>query len=252
MSPLTVCVFCGARRDQKARARRRRARRASRTRAAAAASRARRRRTPASAKPRSSGSSPTRNSPRMAPNGEQEVALLHRRGEQALEELARAHLDDDVADAPHAPRHEVHADQAGHEEVDVARARARSRARRRPARRIRAAVGALQDVVDDGARQAALGPRRVVLGRCAVAPGTTTIATLPVRSASRARVGVEELDAAPPCDACSACEHRVGAVARLHRGPHRLGRPVAEGDAERDRRAGSGSTKAQKIVAARG
>ena len=169
----------------------------------------------------------------MAPNAIRKSRLLHGRGEQALDELARAHLDDDVADAPHPRRHEVEPEQARHQKVDVARA-GRGDACVGDRRRVLAAVGALQHVVDDGARQAALGPRRVVLVGARVAPGTTTMATLPVRSASRA-CAASRSSTVTSLDACSAWNTSCGAVARLHRGPHRLGRTVAEGDAERHR-----------------
>ena len=46
----------------------------------------------------------------------------HRRSDEELEELAGALLDEREADRPHAGAHEIHAEEARHQEVDVARA----------------------------------------------------------------------------------------------------------------------------------
>ena len=49
----------------------------------------------------------------------QELALLHRRGQEPLEQLADPQIDGDKADAPQAAPHQAHAQQARHEKVDV-------------------------------------------------------------------------------------------------------------------------------------
>jgi len=69
--------------------------------------------------------------------GEQELCPGHGRGDHPLEQLLHADLHQHIADAPHAGGHEVHADEPGNEEVDVARARLGDGfvyRRRRPAR----------------------------------------------------------------------------------------------------------------------
>ena len=52
----------------------------------------------------------------------EQVAAPRRRGDQPLQQVAVARDDQREADAPHAGAHEVHAEQARHQEVDVARA----------------------------------------------------------------------------------------------------------------------------------
>ena len=161
----------------------------------------------------------------------------HRRGDEALEQLARAHLDDREADAPQAARHQVHAEQARDEEVDVARAGLGHARVVRPAVGIDAARGALQGVVDDAARaDAALGARRVEAVGARRAPGaTTTSATLPVRSACARRCRRRAHETCTSRLLAERAPARSSAPrARLDRDPDRLGRLVAEGDAERD------------------
>ena len=241
MRPLAVCVFCA--RDAvsspspaKVSAPSRRAREQERERAAHA---------DVERQPREADEQRQLAEQEQAAHGaerDQKVALPHRRGQQALDELARAHLDDHVADAPHARGHEVEPEQAGHEEVDVARARL-GHARVAHRRRVLAPVGALQDVVDDRARQAALGPRRIEL---VGANGAGHDDALPGKAGHDddghlagaqgfVRGGlVEELDL-DLARGLQRVEHLVRAVAALDRRPHRLGRPVAKGDAERHR-----------------
>ena len=94
--------------------------------------------------------------------GQQEVAPPHRRREHALDELLRAHLDDEVADAPHAARHERQA-RPGPGRGSRCSARPGSVTRSSvTARDVGAAVGALEAVVDEQARHARLGAGLVV------------------------------------------------------------------------------------------
>ena len=53
----------------------------------------------------------------------EQVTAPHRRRDQALQQVAVARHHQREADAPHPGAHQVHAEQTGHQEVDVARAR---------------------------------------------------------------------------------------------------------------------------------
>src|SRR5262249_11516872 len=55
-----------------------------------------------------------------AHDSQQEIAATHRRGEEALEQFADAHIGDHETDTPHAAAHEVQADQTGQQKIDVA------------------------------------------------------------------------------------------------------------------------------------
>ena len=52
---------------------------------------------------------------------EQEITAPHGSGGEALEELALAHIDQGKSNAPHSGIHDVHPNQSGNEEIDVAR-----------------------------------------------------------------------------------------------------------------------------------
>ena len=93
---------------------------------------------------------------------QQEVAPAHGRGHEALEQLALPHVYQGEADAPHSRVHQVHAQQAGNQEVDVARPRLGVRdARGRNG--ILASRGGLQHVVHLGVGEHAFRPRRIVM-----------------------------------------------------------------------------------------
>src|SRR5262249_36768483 len=57
-----------------------------------------------------------------ANQGKQKIAFAHRSGEEPLEELANAHIDDDKAHTPQAAAHQPQAYHAGQKKIDVARA----------------------------------------------------------------------------------------------------------------------------------
>ena len=81
------------------------------------------RRTRTARTPAGSSTSGTMNSIRLIMMPPRKSALLHRRGEEPLEQLAHAHVDGHEADAPQAAAHEAHAQQARHQKVDVPPAR---------------------------------------------------------------------------------------------------------------------------------
>src|SRR4051794_27619176 len=54
------------------------------------------------------------------PRGVQQAPPPHRRRQNAFYQLAPPHVHDPPADPPHRARHQVHADEPGDEEVDVA------------------------------------------------------------------------------------------------------------------------------------
>jgi hypothetical protein len=91
---------------------------------------------------------------------QEEVGSTHRGREHPLDELLRAHLDDEVPDPPHAALHQVEADEPGDQEVDVASTRL-GHTLVGHGQRISASRGALQDVVDGRAREPRLGTRLV-------------------------------------------------------------------------------------------
>ena len=66
-------------------------------------------------------------------NGQQEIAPGHRRGHEPLEQLGDPEVDQQEADSPEPAPHRVEPDQAGDQEVDVARAGLRDVARPRSA-----------------------------------------------------------------------------------------------------------------------
>ena len=92
--------------------------------------------------------------------GGHEVGRAHGRREQALQQLLDPHVHEGVAHAPHPRAHEVHADEAGHEEVHVAPPRLADRDVA-ALHGVRAARRALEGVVDPRPRDAGLGPRGI-------------------------------------------------------------------------------------------
>ena len=92
------------------------------------------------------------------------MRFLHRRRDQALQQLLGARVDDGEADAPQPRAHDVHAEQAGHEPVNVARAYGLHGLLDR-AERVRAPRGALQRCVNREPGHLAFGPRFIVAVR---------------------------------------------------------------------------------------
>ena len=87
----------------------------------------------------------------------------HRRGDETLEQFLLARVDDREAEAPDAAAHDVHAEQAGHHEIDVARA-VLAHVLIGGGDRVAATGAALHGVVDDEARGARFGARVVDSG----------------------------------------------------------------------------------------
>ena len=164
---------------------------------------------------------------------------------EALEQLAVARDHQREADAPHARAHEVHAEQARHQEVDVARA-GLGHARVRPASKASCAAGrALQRGVDRQARGAALGLRAGRRSRPAGRRPSTTSDDPAAGAAPRAprRAGEHaRLQARRRARAS-------GRAALSARGPattadrQRVRRPAAEREAEDAPPAGSGTRR---------
>ena len=98
---------------------------------------------------------------RLRHQRQQEIAAAHGRGHVALEQLALAIVDESESHAPHAGVHQVHAEQARNQKVDVARA-GLAGSLRGGGQRIRAAGGGLQGVVGLRAGQDALGACGIV------------------------------------------------------------------------------------------
>src|SRR2546422_4211498 len=89
------------------------------------------------------------------------MAAPHGRRHIALEQLALPRLDDGEADAPDAAPEQIHAEQPGDQEVDVARARS-DRAVIAYGDEILPTARPLQHIVDFEAREPTLGASRVV------------------------------------------------------------------------------------------
>src|SRR6266705_3175277 len=159
------------------------------------------------------------------------VALAHRRRHVALQQLLGARLHDREAHPPQAASHEVHAEEAGDEEIDVARPRLRD-ALVAHHRGICPTVRALHRRVHLEAREAALGAGRVVAVHDRItgrhAEGDATGAKLEPRL-PRIEHGDGE---ARRC----AQRRRERAVSRppQHRHPQLARPPVAERNAERE------------------
>ena len=156
----------------------------------------------------------------------------HGRGDEALEQPLLPGIHDGKAHAPDAASHEVHPEQARHQEVDVAgaplvhqlgRSPAPDRVGPRLAATHRPPAGA-RSGSRAGCRRSGTPPAR--------RPGTTTNATSPVRSASAA---AESLRTETWSSASAAQRVRQPGRARVRRHDRHagaLGRPVSEGDAE--------------------
>ena len=84
------------------------------------------------------------------------MAAPHGGGDEALQQVALPRYDQREADAPHACAHEVHPEQARHQEIDVARARL-GQLRVPGGEGVRSPRGALQCRVHRQPRGAALG-----------------------------------------------------------------------------------------------
>ena len=161
----------------------------------------------------------------------QQVPAAHRRGDEQLEELAGALLDEREAHRPHAGAHQVHAHQAGHQEVQVARA---ARLDQLLARRQRVAApgGALQRRVDFQARLPALGAGGIEpVGRGVGGThheGQAAVGEGPLGLRGRQDLGHQ------PRRGGERGARLLGAGARFDPDRQRLGRLVAEGDAQGD------------------
>ena len=175
----------------------------------------------------------------------------HRRRHQPLEQLLAPRVDDREADAPDAAAHDVHAEQAGNHEVDVARARLANERIARRGRGSDAAGAALDRVVDEQARRSALGPRVVetVLDRARPAAALHHERDLAV--AQRREAAVEASARAPPRAPSSARERRDDGIARRPPARRRRARspPACSGTRCRARsRAAPGNAKVQNTA----
>ena len=92
-----------------------------------------------------------------AEDGQQEVAPGHRRGDEALQQLADPEVHQQEADAPEAAAHRVQRRSGRGSGSRCSVSRARSRARRAVATRVRPPGGLLEDVVDRCRAAAASG-----------------------------------------------------------------------------------------------
>ena len=151
------------------------------------ASRAPARRTPA---PRNRGAAAPREEEREAGEHErrQILAPRHRRRHQPLEQMLSPGVHDGEPDAPDPAAHQVHAQQARHHEIHVARARLAHPALA-GGHGIRPPGRALHRCVHQQPGGPRVRPLRVVAVFVPPAPGAATSATSPVRSASAAAVG---------------------------------------------------------------
>ena len=135
---------------------------------------------------------PTSITSRVSRERTKEARILrprHRCRDQTLEQpLLPARIHDGEAQAPDPAAHQVHTQQPRHQEIDVARPRARCTAAPCTATGSPPAGRPLERIVHQQSRRAALGPLVIVavFHRSPRAPGTTTSATRPVRSASAA------------------------------------------------------------------
>jgi hypothetical protein len=96
-----------------------------------------------------------------AGQGKQEIAAPHGSANKTLQQLALAHVDQGKADAPHGGIHQVHAQQAGNEEIDVAGA-GLGGSDGGSGYRVFAAGGVLESVIHLNAGEHAFGPGGVV------------------------------------------------------------------------------------------
>jgi hypothetical protein len=158
---------------------------------------------------------------------QQIVGSRHRRGHQALEQLAGARRDDGEAGAPHPGAHDVHAEQAGHQPVDVARADGTHGVlaggeRVGPPRRL------LQRRIDREARDLAFGARRIeAVGRRVAGHDRDLYPSVPQRPIDAAGIELADHEPAGPLEGrrqyrrpsagFDADDHRlVGATAKCH------------------------------------
>ena len=123
----------------------------------------------------------------------QVVGLRHRRRDEPLHQLAAPRIDDREPEAPDGVAHDAHADEAGHQEVDVARARLADQVVL-DRHGIDAAARHLQRPIGSRARRPRLGIRVVV-------PDTTRRRLAPARR--RAAPG-RSAAPAPPAPASAA------------------------------------------------
>ena len=118
-------------------------------------------------------------------------ALAHRRRDHELQRLLEARVHDREADAPDAGAHQVHAEEARQQEVDVARALLvdADDARRRRVRPSRARAGSRRPLpAARGARRGASVSKRYT--GPAPAGSSTSSEILPVRKAVQSRLAV--------------------------------------------------------------
>jgi hypothetical protein len=92
---------------------------------------------------------------------EQKIGAAHGRSHKTLKQFPLPHFHQRESDAPHAGVHQVHAQQARNQEVDIARTRLARRLRYR-VDGIPASRGGLQSVIYLGTRQHTFGTRRIV------------------------------------------------------------------------------------------
>ena len=154
----------------------------------------------------------------------------HGRSDEALEEFLLASFHDGKADAPDGGAHQVHAEQAGDDEVDVAGADFVNQVVARGDGFV-AAGGGLNGAVGEQAGQAAVGVGVVVVVRRRPA-GSEWRAARCCRWPARASPAASSMVVAlRPLSAASACgELRRGGGHGQH-----VRRAIAEGDAEADR-----------------
>ena len=118
--------------------------------------------------------------------GEKEIAAAHGCTDETLQEFALPHVDEGKADAPHTGVHQVHAEQAGNQEIDITGARF-GRGHDRSSDRVVAARGGLNGFIDFGPGQHALRPRGIVaVSKSSVGAGSMMRSNLPKRNPWRA------------------------------------------------------------------
>ena len=117
---------------------------------------------------------------------QQVVMPRHGRGHQALHEVLAAGIHDGESHAPDGAAHQIHPQQAGDQEIDIARPRL-AHELVGEGNRIDAAGGPLDRAIRQQARRAAFGIGVVIaVDHAAAGPGAASSATLPARNASSA------------------------------------------------------------------
>ena len=163
------------------------------------------------------------------------LGARHRRGDEALEQILPPLVDDREAEAPDAAAHDRHAEQAGHDEVDVARA-VLANVPLGDGSGIAAPGAALHGVVHHEAGGARVGPRVIVLDtRRAPSPlGATTSATRPCAARAAALSGGSSSTASPESRRSAVGERLAARRAVDHGDVHDVRRLAPERDAESD------------------